>query len=232
MSPSCRAASLCRVEAMLVPDRALGKRRPERLHSTVRERSARLRRGSDTAVVGVSADTHGLLRPQALAALTGVDLIVHAGDIGSAALLDELAAIAPVLAVRGNNDRDRWAASLPERVTTEIAGARLHVVHDLKTLRADPAGLGVQVIISGHSHKPSVEHRSGVMLLNPGSAGPRRFTLPIAVARLSLGPSGARAQILELDVATAAPGRPRSPRRRDLDGAKARGAVSPRGGAR
>jgi len=217
---------------MLVPERALGKRRLERLHSTVMERSTPRRRASETAVVGVIADTHGLLRPQALAALAGVDLIVHAGDIGSAAVLDELAAIAPVVAVRGNNDRDRWAAALPERVTTEIGGARLHVVHDLTTLRTDPAGLGVQVIISGHSHKPSVEHRSGVMLLNPGSAGPRRFTLPIAVARLSLGPGGARAQIVELDVATTATVRPRSPRRGDLDGAKARGAVSPRGGAR
>src|SRR5262249_51334007 len=117
-------------------------------------------------------------------------------------------------------------------VTTEIGGARLHVVHDLKTLRTDPAGLGVQVIISCHSHKPSVEHRSGVMLLNPGSAGPRRFTLPTAFARRSLGPGGARAQILEVEVGTTATGRPRPPGRGDLDGAKARGAVSPRGGAR
>src|SRR5262249_39938337 len=134
---SCRAASLSSVEAMLVPDRALGKRRLERLHSTVMELSARRRRASETAVVRVLAATAGLLRPRAAAALGGVDLIVPAGDIGSAALLDELAAIAPVVAVRGNNDRDRWAAALPERVTTEIAGARLHVVHDLKTLQAD-----------------------------------------------------------------------------------------------
>ncbi|HKC98011.1 MAG TPA: metallophosphoesterase family protein, partial [Methylomirabilota bacterium] len=107
------------------------------------ERSAPRRPASETAVVGVIADTHGLLRPQALAALAGVDLIVHAGDIGSAAILDDLATIAPLVAVRGNNDRDRWAAALPERVTTEIGGARLHVVHDLTTLRTDPAGLGV-----------------------------------------------------------------------------------------
>src|SRR5262249_31580986 len=104
MSPSCRAASLCRVEAMLVPDRALGKRRLERLHSTVMERSARRRRRSDTAVVGVIADTHGLLRPQALAALTGVDLIVHAGDIGSAAVPDRPAAVPSLRARRGHND--------------------------------------------------------------------------------------------------------------------------------
>ena len=198
---------------MLVPERPLGKRRLERLHSTGMERSARRRRASGTTVVGVIADTHGLLRPEAVAALAFVDLIVHAGDIGSAALLDALATIAPVLAVRGNNDRGRWAAALPETVTTEIAGVRLHVVHDLKTLRGDPAALGVDVVISGHSHKPRVEHRSGLLLLNPGSAGPRRFSLPIAVARLSLRRSGARAEIVELQ--------------RGLDGAKVRGAVSP-----
>ncbi len=189
------------------------------------ERRVRRRRPSDQTVVGVIADTHGLLRPEAVAALASVDLIVHAGDIGSAALLDELARIAPVLAVRGNNDRDRWAASLPEAVTTQIAGVRLHVVHDLKTLPGDPAGLGVDVVISGHSHKPSVEHRSGVLLLNPGSAGPRRFSLPIAVARLSLGPAGARAEIVELEVAL--PTGRRRARRSGLDGAKVRGAVSP-----
>jgi len=198
---------------MLVPERPLGKRRLERLHSTVMERGARRRRASGTTVVGVIADTHGLLRPEAVAALASVDLIVHAGDIGSAALLDELATIAPVVAVRGNNDRDRWAAALPETVTTEISGVRLHVVHDLKTLRGDLARLGVHVIISGHSHRPSVERRSGLLLLNPGSAGPRRFSLPIAVARLRLGRSGLRAEIVEL--------------RRGLDGAKVRGAVSP-----
>jgi len=211
---------------MLVPEQPLGKRRLERLHSTVMERRAR-RRASGTAVVGVIADTHGLLRPEAVAALAAVDLIVHAGDIGSAALLEALAAIAPVLAVRGNNDRDGWAASLPEAVTTEIAGVRLHVIHDLKTLPGDPAGLGVDVIISGHSHKPSVEHRSGVLLLNPGSAGPRCFSLPIAVARLSLRPSGARAEIVELGVGVRQGRRRRTARRSGLDGAKVRGAVSP-----
>ena len=196
------------------------------------ERIARRRRASDPTVVGVIADTHGLLRPEAVAALASVDLIVHAGDIGSAALLDELARIAPVLAVRGNNDRDAWAAPLPETVTAEIAGVRVHVVHDLKMLAGDPAGLGVDVVISGHSHKPSVTRRPGLLLLNPGSAGPRRFSLPIAVARLSLGPSGARAEIVELDVAAGSTRRPRGARRASLDAAKVRGAVSPRGGAR
>ena len=177
------------------------------------KRGARRRRAGHGTVVGVISDTHGLLRPEAVAALASVDLIVHAGDIGSAALLDELAAIAPVVAVRGNNDRGRWAAALPETVTTEVAGVRLHVVHDLKTLRGDPAALGVDVVISGHSHKPRVARRAGMLLLNPGSAGPRRFSLPIAVARLHLGRSGIRAQVVELPSG--------------LDGAKARGAVSP-----
>jgi hypothetical protein len=177
------------------------------------ERTGRRRRASGTTTVGVIADTHGLLRPEAIAALASVDLIVHAGDIGSATVLEELAAIAPVLAVRGNNDRDRWAVALPETVTTEVAGVRLHVIHDLTPLRGDPATLGVDVVISGHSHQPRVERRPGLLLLNPGSAGPRRFSLPIAVARLRLGRSGVRAEIVEL--------------RCGLDGAKARGAVSP-----
>ena len=192
------------------------------------EQSRRKRAGTRT-VVGVIADTHGLLRPEAVAALRGADLIVHAGDIGSAALLEALAAIAPVLAVRGNNDRDAWAASVPETVTTEIAGLRVHVLHDLKTLAGDPAGLDVDVVIAGHSHKPKVERRAGLLLLNPGSAGPRRFHLPITVARLTLGPDGARADIVELDVAAGPARRARPPRRSGLDAAKARGAVSPPG---
>jgi len=185
---------------------------------------ARPREATSRAVVGVISDTHGLLRPAAVAALAGVDMIVHAGDIGSAAILDELGKIAPVVAVRGNNDREAWAASVPETVTTALAGVRLCVVHDLKSLRGDPASQGVDVVISGHSHRPSIERRSGVLLLNPGSAGPRRFTLPIAVARLHLGPGGPRAEIVELDVAGG--------RRRGLDGTRDPGAVSPRGGAR
>jgi len=196
---------------MLCPEGSLGKQSLERLHSTVMDKQ-----------VGVISDTHGLLRPEALKALASVDLIVHAGDIGSAELLEALAAIAPVIAVRGNNDRDPWAASLPETVTTEIAGVRLYVVHDLKTVPKPPEQLGADVVISGHSHKPRVERRSGTLLLNPGSAGPRRFTLPIAIARLRVGPSGPRAEIVELHV----------PARSGLDGAKARGAVSPRGRVR
>ena len=178
------------------------------------------------AVVGVIADTHGLLRPEAVAALKGVDMIVHAGDIGSAAILAELGAIAPVVAVRGNNDRDAWAASIPEIATAEIAGSRLYVIHDLKTLAGDPAGLGVDVIISGHSHQPSVRHQPGYLLLNPGSAGPRRFSLPIAVARLHLGPAGPRAEIVELAISAAPSQRRPDARQAGLDGGRVRGAVS------
>ena len=189
-------------------------------------RGARKREASGQAVVGVIADTHGLLRPEALAALASVDLIVHAGDIGSAAILAELGAIAPVVAVRGNNDRDTWAASIPETATTEIAGSRVYVIHDLKTLAGDPAALGVDVIVSGHSHRPGVQQRPGYMVLNPGSAGPRRFSLPIAVARLHLGPAGPRAEIVELEVTSGATRRRRVAARHGLDGARARGAVS------
>ena len=188
----------------------------------------RTRRARAATVVGVIADTHGLLRPEAIAALKGVDLIVHAGDIGSAAILDELATIAPVLAVRGNNDRDDWAAAVPEIVTTRIAGVRLCVVHELKTIHHDPRGGGADVVISGHSHRPSVERVAGCLRLNPGSAGPRRFTLPISVARLRLGAGGARAEIVELDVAAGPARRPRRTRRGGLDGARGTGAVSGR----
>jgi len=178
-------------------------------------------------IVGVISDTHGLLRPEALAALEGVDAIVHGGDIGGAEILDALRRIAPVVAVRGNNDRDAWAASLPEIAKTEIGGTCIWVVHVLAELREDPTRAGVAVVISGHSHSPRVDRRQGVLFLNPGSAGPRRFSLPIAVARLHLGPAGPRAEIVEL--AVAAPVR-RSParRRRGLDGARGPGAVSVR----
>lgn len=211
---------------MLDLERPLGKRRLERLHSTAMG-STRRRRSAGTLLVGVISDTHGLLRPEALAALEGVDAIVHAGDIGGAGILDALRRIAPVVAVRGNNDRDAWAASLPEIAKTEIGGTRIWVVHDLTDIGKDPALAGVAVVISGHSHSPRVERREGLLFLNPGSAGPRRFRLPIAVARLHLGPAGPRAEIVEL--AVTGPAR-RSPARRrsGLDGARGPGAVSVR----
>ena len=147
--------------------------------------------------IGVISDTHGLLRPQALARLAGVDRILHAGDIGGPALLAELAAIAPVTAVRGNNDRDAWGRALPETVEIEVAGRRIYMLHDRKELALDPAAEGLAVVISGHSHRPGQTRAGGVLYLNPGSAGPRRFSLPITVAHLRITRDDVAAEILE-----------------------------------
>jgi putative phosphoesterase len=149
--------------------------------------------------IGVISDTHGLLRPEALRALRGVDLIVHAGDVGNAEVLEALRAIAPVVAVRGNNDRGAWARALRETETLAVGGARLYVIHDLKELALDPKTADVDVVIAGHSHQPAIARRGGVLFLNPGSAGPRRFRLPVAVARLDVG-GRVRARIVELRV--------------------------------
>ena len=138
------------------------------------------------ALIGVISDTHGLLRPEALHALARVEHIFHAGDIGSAEVLEALGRIAPVTAVRGNNDTGRWARALPERVRTRIGGREICMLHDLKTLDFDPAGQRIAIVISGHSHKPLIDRRDGVLYLNPGSAGPRRFSLPICVATLRI----------------------------------------------
>jgi putative phosphoesterase len=145
--------------------------------------------------VGVISDTHGLVRPEALAALAGVERILHAGDVGRPEVLDALAAIAPVVAVRGNNDTGAWAARLRETEDVTVGGARLHKLHDLKDLALDPGAAGVAAVIAGHSHRPGVEERGGVLYLNPGSAGPRRFKLPIAVARLVVRGGRVRAEI-------------------------------------
>ncbi|HEX2826326.1 MAG TPA: metallophosphoesterase family protein [Burkholderiales bacterium] len=136
--------------------------------------------------VGVISDTHGLLRPEAVAALRGSEVIIHAGDIGSPAVLEDLAKIAPVFAVRGNNDRDDWARALPLTDVVEVGGLLVYLLHDIADLDLDPAAAGMSAVITGHSHKPLAETRDGVLFLNPGSAGPRRFNLPIAVARLSV----------------------------------------------
>jgi putative phosphoesterase len=136
--------------------------------------------------VGVISDTHGLLRPEAVAALNGVGQIVHAGDIGNAEILTALSQIAPVTAVRGNNDREPWARQIEERAVLEIGGHRLLVLHDLKELDLDPAREGYAAVIAGHSHQPRIERRNGVLFLNPGSAGPRRFKLPISLAILKI----------------------------------------------
>ena len=153
-----------------------------------------------TIRVGVISDTHGLLRPEALQALRGADQLIHAGDIGSMQVLQALEQIAPVTAVRGNNDRGPWAASLPADVRFEVAGLNIHVLHDLKALNLEPATAGIQVIVSGHSHIPKVERVGGVLFVNPGSAGPRRFKLPVSVAWLEIRGPRADAQVVELKV--------------------------------
>ena len=149
--------------------------------------------------IGLIADTHGLLRPEALAALAGCEQIVHAGDIGKPEILDALRRLAPLTAVRGNNDRGDWAEALPHSVELELDGVRLFVVHEAADL---PAGLaaerGVRVAICGHSHKPLIEERDGVLLVNPGSAGPRRFRLPVTVGVLHVEGDRLRAERVDL----------------------------------
>jgi uncharacterized protein len=137
-------------------------------------------------IIGVISDTHGLIREQALAALTGVDLIIHAGDVGKPAVLETLSRLAPVHAVRGNADVGDWARKLPPARSVEVEGVRIYVLHDLAQLKIDPAARGYNIVISGHSHKLRTERRERVLYLNPGSAGPRRFRLPVTLARLSI----------------------------------------------
>lgn len=136
--------------------------------------------------IGVISDTHGLLRPEALAALEGCARIIHAGDIGKPQLLEALERIAPLEVIRGNVDTGDWATALPDRLELDLGGVRVIVLHDLKELECDPAALGIGLVISGHSHKPRVEQRGEVLYLNPGSAGPRRFKLPISLALLDV----------------------------------------------
>ena len=151
-------------------------------------------------LIGIISDTHGLIRPQALDALRGCDVIVHAGDIGSTQVLDALGAIAPVFAVRGNNDNGEWARSLPDTEVVTALDHTLYVLHDLQQLDLDPAAAQFSVVICGHSHKPHAERREGVLYLNPGSAGPRRFNLPIAVAKLRLQDRSIEHELIELAV--------------------------------
>jgi putative phosphoesterase len=151
-----------------------------------------------TLRIGLISDTHGLLRAEAMAFLRGCDHILHGGDIGNAEILERLAALAPVVAVRGNNDTQAWAASLPETQLLDLAGVRLHIIHDLEQLTLDPRACGVQVIVSGHSHRPFVGERDGVVYVNPGSAGPRRFSLPISVAELQIHGTVITPRLVEL----------------------------------
>jgi putative phosphoesterase len=148
--------------------------------------------------VGVISDTHGLLRPEARAFLVGCDYIVHGGDVGAAEILDVLAAMAPLIAVRGNNDRQPWAAHLPPTEMVRVGNVFVYVIHDLAELDIDPEAAGVGVVVSGHSHRPRVEERGGVIYLNPGSCGPRRFTLPISVGEILISASGASARFVDL----------------------------------
>jgi uncharacterized protein len=148
--------------------------------------------------IGLISDTHGLLRSEALQALAGVEQIIHAGDIGKPQIIEALRSIAPVHAVRGNNDTEPWAAALPLRLDLRFEHVRLHVLHDMKALELDPAKAGVRVVVAGHSHKPQVVERDGVLFVNPGSAGPRRFKLPVTIGCLTLAEGEARARIVSI----------------------------------
>ncbi|HEV2443254.1 MAG TPA: metallophosphoesterase family protein [Steroidobacteraceae bacterium] len=150
--------------------------------------------------IGVISDTHGLLRPEAVRALSGVAQIIHAGDVGGPEVLDGLRSIAPVHAVRGNNDRDAWSGSLPLRLSLDTAGVRILVLHDLNELDAGSETGGHRVVVSGHSHKPAVVERDGILFVNPGSAGPRRFKLPVTVGYITLAKGAAAAEIRNLDL--------------------------------
>lgn len=148
--------------------------------------------------IGVISDTHGLLRPEALTALRGVDHILHAGDVGNPAIIDALSAIAPVTAIRGNIDSFGPCAQLPPTEFIELAGHNLYMLHDLAALDLDPSAAGISAVISGHSHKPAIEHRRGVLYFNPGSAGPRRFSLPISLGILELTGATITPRLIEL----------------------------------
>jgi len=152
--------------------------------------------------IGLISDTHGLLRPEALAALAGSDHIVHAGDIGDPAILAALARIAPLSAVRGNNDRGEWAVAVPDTDTVLIGGITVHVLHDLAELSIDAAAAGVQVVVSGHSHQPRMQWRDGVLFINPGSAGPRRFKLPVSIGRLLVHGTVVEGELISLEPGT------------------------------
>lgn len=149
--------------------------------------------------IGLVSDTHDRLRPEVLDFLAGSDHIVHAGDICSQGVLDALAAIAPVTAVRGNNDRGAWAAALTDTAIVRLGGVVVCAIHDLAALRIDPVADGVRVVVSGHSHRPLVQELGGVLSVNPGSAGPRRFKLPISAGELVVAGGAVSARLVEWD---------------------------------
>lgn len=149
-------------------------------------------------VIGVISDTHGLLRPEAIAALRGSDRIIHAGDIGDPAILDRLAEIAPVTAVRGNVDREAWAKSIAETELLEVDGASIYILHILENLDLQPKASGIQAVIYGHSHVSKQEMKDGVLYFNPGSAGPKRFNLPVTVGKFIVAAGKIRSQVVQL----------------------------------
>jgi putative phosphoesterase len=149
--------------------------------------------------IGVISDTHGLLRPEAVAALDGVQQILHAGDVGGREILEALSRIAPVAAVRGNIDRDRWGATLPTTEVIEIAGVSMYMLHDLAQLDLKPEAAGFRVVVYGHSHRPKMEEKNGVLYFNPGSAGRRRFRLPVSVGKLEIRAGQVFGELVRLD---------------------------------
>jgi uncharacterized protein len=148
--------------------------------------------------VGLISDTHGLFRPEARAFLIGCDYIIHGGDVGRAQILEELALMAPLISVRGNNDTEPWAARLRETELIRVGNIFVYVIHNLAELDIDPAAAGVRVVVCGHSHKPMIEEREGILYVNPGSCGPRRFKLPISIGEVTVSGSAVRARIANL----------------------------------
>ena len=155
--------------------------------------------GRAPKIIGLISDTHGLLRDQAIRALRGSDLIVHAGDVGKPEILEALKKLAPVVAVRGNVDNSNWAQALPATAVGEAGSIKIYVLHDLNELDLDPVAAGFQIVVSGHSHKPGRKEREGVLYINPGSAGPRRFRLPITIARLDLSAHPWKVEFVDLE---------------------------------
>lgn len=150
--------------------------------------------------MGVISDTHGLLRPEVISVFEGVSLIIHAGDVGRPAVLEALRNIAPVVAVRGNTDKDAWAFRLPLTEVVAVTGVSLYVLHDLSRLDLNPAVSGFSAVINGHTHEPAIKKKDNVLFINPGSAGPKRFTLPISVALLHIKNDSLKADLVTLNV--------------------------------
>jgi len=151
-------------------------------------------------IIGVISDTHGLLRPEAVEALAGADHVLHAGDIGAPEILLALARIAPVTAIRGNVDTEAWARRLPENEAVEMGGVTIYMLHDLGRLDLKPEAAGMRVVVYGHSHQPTIEEKKGVLYFNPGSAGPRRFKLPVSVGKLAIEKGKVHGELIELKV--------------------------------